>query len=434
MTAPAGPVVLVLGASGFIGSAVVAALGRHGYRVRCVARRPAALRARFPEADVRPLDLASRGAAASGTWGPLVADVEGVILAAGVLQPADSRVAWAVHRDAPRALYAACRRGCIERVVLVSAIGIDGTDTTFARVRRAGEEVLRTGTGQWTIVRPAVVVGAGSHGGSSLLRALAACPVRTPVPVDPLTPVSTIHRDDLAEGIVRLLAAGAAPRQTVAAAAPGAGTLAGVLAAYRRWLGLPPVPLLRIPARLAAAAAVAGDVLRLHPVNSTALAQVRGGLAADGQAFAAAAGVAPRSLEETLGGQPSGSQDLWHARLFLLRPLVRCTLALLWAVSGALALGSDAARAQLLAMLGPAPWGPAAVVFAGMLDLAIAAALLRGWRPHTIAVLQVAVIVAYTAALTWAAPALWLDPAGGLLKNLPILLLVLVHRVLEEER
>jgi hypothetical protein len=70
----------------------------------------------------------------------------------------------------------------------------------------------------------------------------------------------------------------------------------------------------------------------------------------------------------------------------------------------------------------------------GLVDLAIAAALLRGWRLRQVGWVQIGVVALYTAGLTLMAPALWLLPLGGLLKNLPILMLLAVHLVLEEER
>jgi hypothetical protein len=48
--------------------------------------------------------------------------------------------------------------------------------------------------------------------------------------------------------------------------------------------------------------------------------------------------------------------------------------------------------------------------------------------------LQLGLVGAYTLAFTVIAPALWLLPLGGLLKNLPILVLILVWMVLEDER
>lgn len=40
----------------------------------------------------------------------------------------------------------------------------------------------------------------------------------------------------------------------------------------------------------------------------------------------------------------------------------------------------------------------------------------------------------YTLIFGVMAPALWLDPYGGLLKNTPILCLILAHLILEEAR
>jgi len=48
--------------------------------------------------------------------------------------------------------------------------------------------------------------------------------------------------------------------------------------------------------------------------------------------------------------------------------------------------------------------------------------------------MQIALIAFYTLGLTVLAPALWLDPFGPLLKNLPILPAILAWIVLERER
>ena len=70
----------------------------------------------------------------------------------------------------------------------------------------------------------------------------------------------------------------------------------------------------------------------------------------------------------------------------------------------------------------------------GLADLAIGLALVRNWQPGVVAKAQIGLVLAYTAGLTLMAPALWMDPFGGLLKNLPILALMAVHLALIEER
>ena len=61
-------------------------------------------------------------------------------------------------------------------------------------------------------------------------------------------------------------------------------------------------------------------------------------------------------------------------------------------------------------------------------------AILRGYRPVLILWAQAALVLGYTFAFTIPAPMLWLLPLGGLLKNIPILALILVVGILEKER
>lgn len=152
--------------------------------------------------------------------------------------------------------------------------------------------------------------------------------------------------------------------------------------------------------------------------------------------FEAAVGFRPASMDQSLGRRPAETHDLWHARLYFLRPLLRLALAALWlgsGIAGLLSYPADyAATAATLAKLGTPPqW--AAIAFS-ILDLAIACALLLYWRPRLIGILQLVVVAAYTIGFSALVPALWLEPFGALIKNLPILAAIAVWTVLEEER
>ena len=425
--------VLVLGANGFIGSAIVAALQRSGVAVRCIVRDAARFGRRFPNAESCALDLTDAQARDVRHWTKLLAGVDAVINVAGVLQPRTKSEAWDVHEAAPDALYAACVKSGTRRVVHVSAIGIQETHTAYAASKRAGETCLMSRDLDWTVLRPVLVIGDDSYGGTSLVRALAAFPFLVPVIDMGATPVEIIHRDDLAEGVVRLILEARAVRQILEPAAPGSLTFLELIAAYREWLGLRRGSVWRLPMRFAKCVARIGDLTGLPPVTTTALTQLGTGLVGDGAGFQQATGVVPRSLTAVLAARPGGSQDLWHARLFLLRPLVRVALAILWAVSGLLGLlANPAGYESVAAFLGNA--GKPLTITFSLVDLAIAAALVRGWRLRVMADVQLAVVLAYTIGLGLMAPDLWGDPLGGLLKNLPVLVLILVHRVLEVER
>ena len=69
-----------------------------------------------------------------------------------------------------------------------------------------------------------------------------------------------------------------------------------------------------------------------------------------------------------------------------------------------------------------------------LLDMAVGAALILRWRPAFVGVVQIVIVLLYTIGLTWAEPALWADPFGPLLKNLPILVAIAILAALEHER
>ena len=428
--------VLVLGANGFIGSAVVAALLQTGHEVRAAVRKPEKLIRRFPGIQAVQVDLCDIGAHDPAFWNKFIDQIDAVVNVAGILQTRDERDAWAVHLHAPLALFAACERAGLRRVFQISAIGVDEAETVYARSKRAGDEALKARDLDWTILRPAIVFGDGSYGGTSMLRAIAASPWVLPLIGDGRTPLEFIHKEDLAAAIIELLKTGAARQATLMPANNERLTLHEALRAYRRWLGLPDVPSISIPLPIVGWLARLGDLVRLDPINSTAIAQFETRLTGDAETFAAESGIQARSLTTALRDRPAESQDLWHARLFMLRPVIRLALALLWLISGVLGWFADpVSYAHLLA---PITDDPSIVQTLGramsLVDLAIAGCLVAGWRLKQLAIIQLALVLGYTFGLTLLAPSLWGDLVGGLLKNIPILALLCVHRVLEEER
>lgn len=408
--------VLLLGADGFIGRHIAFHLRQNGIEVTAQARNPARLAAMGFQ--VLRADLADPATHTPAFWSPHLPSGTHLVNAAGLLTGPESAFR-AVHLSAPKAALAALPAG--STAVLISAVGIQA-DTPFARWRRETEALF----GAHTILRPGLVLADTSYGGSSLLRALASLPFRTPVIGDGSQPFNPIHAGDLAEIV-----------QNCLVTPPGAGvwevggpeTLgqAELVTLLRRWLGLPPQPLLHIPIGLATGIGQIGDLLHLGPISATATAQLASGVLTDPAPIMAKIPCRPRAVSAFVPARPAGTQDLWHARLYLLKPLIRLTLAALWLASALLGL-------TLPASSFPEVRAPVLLArFGGLADLALALALLTNWRPRTIALLQLALVATYTAGLTLIAPGLWLDPYGGLLKNLPILALILTHLALVEE-
>lgn len=413
--------VLVLGADGFIGRHLAFGLRAAGWQVTAQARRVERL-AEMGFATLKA-DLTDPATRAPAFWAKALPPGTALVNAAGLLTGTEAQFA-AVHRDAPRAALQALRGPA----VLVSAIGT-GADTPFARWRRETEAVFAG----HTILRPGLVLADTSYGGSSLLRAFAALPWRLPVVGTGGQLFNPIHAADLAAVVAECLEVppGPGPWEIGGPEVLGQADLAGAL---RRWMGLPAARVLRLPLPLARALGRLGEALRMGPVSATAVAQLEHGVLADPAPLLARIGTRPRGLSAFLAARPAGTQDLWQARLYLLKPLIRLVLAAMWLASAALGLFLPAA--EFLPRFGALPgWLLEIMARAGgVADLMLGLALLRDWRPLRVAQAQIALVAAYTAGLTLIAPGLWLDPFGGLLKNLPVLALLLVHLALVEER
>lgn len=419
---------LVVGANGFIGRHIVAALLTEGHRITGSSRDAVGLARAFPSITVIRADL---GSTSETEWRAALADVDVLVNVAGQL----NRQLQAVHVEGPAALYRAALSAGVQRAILISAISArPDVDTGYARTKLEGEDILRRSGMAWTILRPSLVVAKTSSGGSSVLRGLAGLPLFSPVLPTGDAQVSPLHAEDLGR-IVSLVAsdsrfAGA----TLEPCGPESYSVGELVATYRRWLGFAAAREVPLPAALVAPVARLGEWLG-GPISTTALRQLAAGNSGDAAAFAAATGFVPRSLSKVLETEPAGVQDRWHARLFFLAIAIRASLIFLWlasAISGVLFGGAEARAFSAAIGLPPAFVGPLIVVTAG-LDL-VAAALLLTHRWRLALMLQLLLVLGYTVGLTIALPGLWADPFGALLKNVPILALILVNAALSEKR
>ncbi len=427
--------VLVTGANGFIGRHITAALLDAGHGVVAAVRDVDGIRRVFPDTNAVAVDLNQDLSAE--IWAPRLENVDAVVNCAGVLQGSRRQSIEAIHYLGPKAMFDACARCGVRRVIQISAISAeDAVDTAYARTKKQADDHLRGLDLDWVVLRPSLVYGEGSYGGTSFLRALAALPFAIPLIGRGDQVFQPIHMDDLTAAVVRLVETSNIARITLDPVGPDRLTMKEILLRLRAWLGFPPAPTLPIPMPIVRAVARLGDWLGGGPINTTALNQLEYGNAAPAGAFIDALGIEPRSMAAALAARPSQVQDRWHARLFFLRPLLRWTLGGFWLLSGLIGLiapaGAILGHATALGLTGAAAaW---AVGAGSLVDVAIGTGLLLRYRPGLMAASQVIVILGYTLVLTFAEPALWLEPLGPLLKNPPILVAVLALAALEVER
>jgi uncharacterized protein YbjT (DUF2867 family) len=430
--------VLVTGAYGLIGSACMARLRRDRHALIGTGRSIAQAQRRFPQARWIEADLARLTSAEA--WRPLLADVDAVVNCAGVLQDGARDDTRLVHVKATGALFDACARTGIRRVVHVSAIGAEPAGpTSFSRTKAEAEAHLRQLDLDWVILRPALVLAPAVYGGTAMLRGLAGLPWVTPL-IGPASRIQVVSIDDVADTVAFALAPGAPAQASWELAHPHPHSLGEIVAAIRRWLGFPPQRPVRIPGAVEALASKAADAVGWlgwrSPARSTAIAQLAHGVIGDPAPWNTATGIKPQSLDELLASAPASLQDRWFARLYFIKPLAIGALALFWIATGVIALGPG--RAPSLAHLSEAGvrGALADIVLIGGAIFDIVLGLLLLWRRATRAVLitMLAVTPVYVLVGTLLAPQLWADPLGPFTKIVPMLVATLFTLAILEER
>lgn len=428
--------VLLLGATGLIGSAVAARLHTEGIEVVGVARSAGSMARRLPVARWIELDL--RRACAPADWLPHLGGIDAVVNCAGVLQDNARDSTALVHAKAPEALWRACEQAGVQRIVQVSAIGVDrGGLTLFSASKAAGDASLRGSSLDWIILRPSVVLGRVAHGGSALIRALASLPFLPRLPN--AGRIDVVQLDDVAETIVILLRDGAARHIALELAGPERLSFEEVVAAYRKWLGRRPARLIAFPAWVIAALCRLGDGvawLGWRPaLRTTARRELERGAIGDPTEWTRVTGIRPRSLGESLAAGPSGAQERWFANLYLLKPLLIGIFSMFWLATGIIALrpGQESAAAIMRAA-GAGSFSLPCVVAGSLADIVIgiAMAFRRSARIALLAALFVS--ICYVIAATLLVPALWADPLGPIMKIWPIMALNLACLAIVKER
>jgi uncharacterized protein YbjT (DUF2867 family) len=428
--------VLIIGATGFIGSAIAARLMAEGALVVAVARGNGPAVRKLTAKTIVTIDL--RHAVNPDDWMPHLGGIDAVINCAGVLQDGARDSAHAIHEWMPAALIAACEKAGVRRFLHFSAMGADRDALSeFSRTKGRTEALLRASSLEWAILRPSVVVGRAAYGGSALVRGLAALPWLPRL--EDAGPISVVQLGDVVATVVRLLEDGAPARIAIDLAGPERLEFGEVVARYRAWLGRRPAKEVSLPRPLMALAYRIGDLAGKlgwrPPIRSTARREMRRGAAGDPADWTAAVGIRPQSLGDALLREPASVQERWFAQLYLLKPVVIGVFAFFWLLTGIVSLGPGYDIGEALMREGGAgPLSGPVVVAGGLADLAIGLGIL--WRRTTRAALwaALALTLAYIIAGTAILPRLWEEPLGPMMKVWPIIALNFVALAILEER
>jgi uncharacterized protein YbjT (DUF2867 family) len=423
--------VLVTGANGFLGSRLVGALREAGHE---------------PVLAVR--DIASaRGAAAVAcdmardtdpqVWKARLERVDAVVNCAGILRETRTDTFQSVHVDAPLALFRACVACGVRRVIQISALG-DPSDGEFIASKHRCDNELAALDLDWLVLRPGLVYSAhGAFGGTALLRAMAVQPGMLVLPSDGEQRLRPLAAEDLAQLVLAALARSNVRGMVLQAVGPQVLTLHTYLCAWRAWFGLREARVVPLPQWLVDVVVAIGEWWGRGPVCRVIANLLQRNRVGDDDAVTrlqATLGIIPRTLEQALHERPMKWSDLLEARWYVLRPALLSILAFLWIASAVVGMTTapNVALAQLPTL--PAPLVRPLAIATSALDFALGALLALGVRVRMVLMLMLLMVLGYTLAISVLAPSHWLDPFGGVLKNVLIAAVLGTLLLLEPRR
>ncbi len=234
-------------------------------------------------------------------WLSRLSGINVVINVVGVLRDSRAQPMQKIHAETPRAIFSASVPTGVQRVVHLSALGVDsGIDVAYFNSKLLAEQALQNlpPSLRTLCLRPSVIY--GEDGDSArMFRRLAKSPIHA-LPMGGRQRLQPVHIADICAAMTRWLMDTNATSQLVSAVGAEATDMRGMLDSYRHQMGSAPAWHVDVPEFLLRPIARLGDYIPASPLCSDTLAMLAGDNTADAQAFAELLGRAPKSYRNFL--------------------------------------------------------------------------------------------------------------------------------------
>ncbi len=233
--------ICVLGGSGFVGTHLVSALARDGWRIAVPTRNPARASHLSPIPSLR---LVAADIHDSAQLAELCRGQQAVVNLVGILNERGRNGSGfaRVHAELVRKLVDACRRQHVDRLLHVSALNADADHgaSHYLRSKGRGERIIRDESGpdlRWTIFQPSVIFGPRDDFVNRFAHLLRTIPVGLPL-ARPGARFAPVWVGDVVAAILRALADDATAGECYELCGPERYTLREIVCLVRDRLGL----------------------------------------------------------------------------------------------------------------------------------------------------------------------------------------------------
>jgi len=425
--------ILITGANGFIGQYLVSALTEQDHQISACVRDASTYTQDHHFIDVIHCDY--NNDTHVDDWLPRLRNIDVVINAVGIIKQTKYQKFNLLHRDTPIALFKACEHMGISKVIQVSALGAD--ETAFSQYhlsKKAADDYLMTLDLNWIIVMPSIVYGPGAKS-MSLFTTMAALPV-TPIINTGNQAIQPIHINDVCLAINELVHDGAVTSIRIPFIGPTSITMKELYIQLKQWLGLKKYRFMSVPFNIAMIMAWFTQFIPKNLVTPESIKMLNKGNTHDVSPFIRIFDFTPISITESLNQNPAQQTDLWHAKLTVLRPLLKLSIAFVWLYSGFVSLFIYPVESSfnLLEQVGiTSPLNQFVLYAAASLDFIIGLTILVNYHVKAIGKFQIALILGYTVLISLFLVEQWAHPFGPVSKNIPLLVAILIMISLEDK-
>jgi uncharacterized protein YbjT (DUF2867 family) len=191
--------ILVTGGTGFVGSAVVSALGDRPLRLLV---RDVSKAAKF---DAPNIELVEGDVTIPSTLTDVVRDCDTVIHLVGIIEESGSATFDGVIRQGTVNVVDAAKDAGVRRFIYMSALGAgDRPGFNYMQAKWKAEEAVRKAGFDWTIVQPSVIFGPGDGFVNALAGVVRSFPI-IPVIGDGQTKFQPVSVKDVADAYVAIV-------------------------------------------------------------------------------------------------------------------------------------------------------------------------------------------------------------------------------------
>lgn len=202
------------GATGFVGSHMLARLLADGHTVRALVRQRGLLRAAAEAPTGRLEEVA--GHINSENLSERVAGCDAVINLVGIIYEHGDASFEKIHHLGTRNLVQTARENGVKRFVQMSALGARPENATaYHTTKFAAEEDVRNSGISFVVLRPSLIVGPGSAFVKQMVEVMRAAPLIRPVPGTGKYRFRPVHVDDVVECFAQSLTNPDSTGQTV---------------------------------------------------------------------------------------------------------------------------------------------------------------------------------------------------------------------------